>query len=250
MSSFDKSKYVHGVFSRISDKYDVMNDLGSLGFHRIWKAKMVKELAKAQPKRILDIACGTGDIAIALAKALPAAEVIGLDFNGAMLQVANSRAAAELGHGFIIEGSDDTLAKSTNKLHFVVGNAMELPFANESFDAACISFGLRNMPDYAQVLKEIFRVLKPKGKLYCLEASYPTHKLVRSPFKLYFKHWLPTLAKLVVNSPEEYAWLNTSTEAFLSKDELAFLMESTGFASVSYKSFLSGAAALHHGTKG
>ena len=126
---------------------------------------------------------------------------------------------------------------------------MELPYAKESFDAVSISFGLRNMPSYEQVLQEIYRVLKPGGQFRCLEASYPTHKLVIPPFKLYFKHWLPVLGKLVVNSPEEYAWLNTSTEAFLTKDELVHLMQQTGFEYVSYSSYLLGAAALHRGTK-
>lgn len=249
-SAQEKSAYVHGVFSKISGSYDVMNDLESLGLHRLWKTRLVRELSKSKPTRVLDIASGTGDIAIALAQALPQAEIIGLDFNEAMLNVAKQRAARKAPIGFMVElGEQTPHAKSTNNLHLMVGNAMELPFADESIDAVSISFGLRNMPDYAQVLAEMYRVLRPGGSMFCLEASYPTNKLVKPPFKLYFKHWLPLLGKLIVNSPEEYSWLNTSTEAFLSKDELAALMQQTGFANVSYSSFLLGAAALHRGTK-
>ena len=252
MSTFDKSEYVHGVFSAIAPSYDLMNDLESLGLHRLWKARLVSELSSNSPTRILDIACGTGDIAIALAKANPQAKVIGLDFNEAMLEVAKTRAAEELPLSFYIEmdgSSHSGTARSTNNLSLTSGNAMELSYPDESFDAVSISFGLRNMPDYGVVLGEIFRVLRPGGCFYCLEASYPTNKLVKPPFKLYFKHWLPVLGKFVVDSPDEYSWLNTSTEAFLTKDELALLMWNTGFSDVCYTSFLLGAAALHRGTK-
>lgn len=262
MSSFDKSEYVHDVFSSIAPSYDLMNDLESLGLHRIWKARLVRELSSAQPKRILDIACGTGDIALALAKENPEAEVIGLDFNEAMLKVARQRTAHEMPLSFVVEmvppadgeantfePSERVSAKTTSNLKLISGNAMELPFDDESIDAVSISFGLRNMPDYAVVLSEIFRVLKPGGKFFCLEASYPTNRFVKPPFKLYFKHWLPVLGKLVVDSPDEYSWLNTSTEAFLSKDELVKLMVDTGFVLANYTSFLMGAAALHRGTK-
>ena len=261
----DNFEFVHEVFSKISHKYDVMNDLESLGLHRLWKARLVEELAAAQPRRVLDLACGTGDIALALAKALPKAEIIGLDFNEAMLSIAKSRATREVPLGFVVtmQESDATSgqvgvpgrignaarAKSTNNLRFMAGNALELPFEDESFDAVSISFGLRNMPDYAQVLTEMHRVLRSGGRMFCLEASYPTNKLVKPPFKLYFKYWLPTLAKFIVNSPKEYSWLNTSTEAFLGKNELALLMQQTGFSEVRYSSYLLGAAALHRGTK-
>ncbi|MDR1088574.1 MAG: class I SAM-dependent methyltransferase [Coriobacteriales bacterium] len=289
MPSSEKSEYVHEVFSRIAGSYDLMNDLESLGLHRLWKARLVRELSRARPGRILDIACGTGDIAIALAEANPDCEVFGLDFNEDMLDIARRRAARELPLGFVVKvrpeavqahpatateaeesssaqrtiGEEGSLlaeielppscqgvcAHTSNRLSFALGNALELPYAEASFDAVSISFGLRNMPVYAAVLAEIYRVLRPGGQFRCLEASYPEGRLARPPFRLYFKYWLPLLGKLVVNSPEEYSWLNTSTEAFLSKDELAELMRQTGFTQVSYMSFLLGAAALHRGTR-
>lgn len=259
--AFDKSEYVHRVFSRISDSYDLMNDLESLGLHRVWKKRLVQELSATQPKRVLDVACGTGDIALALAKKNPQAKVFGLDFNADMLSLARTRLARELPLSFVlpihpVEAIKDQervspfpLARSNNKLNFIEGNALALPFEDESIDAVSISFGLRNMSNYAAVLAEIYRVLKPGGHFYCLEASYPTNKLVRPPFKFYFKYWLPVLGKLIVNSPDEYSWLNTSTEAFLSKDALALLMRKLGFKKVSYSSYLLGAVALHRGSK-
>lgn len=253
MPSFEKSEYVHGVFSKISDSYDLMNDLESLGLHRLWKARLVKELSRPRPKRILDIACGTGDVAFALAETNPKAEVVGLDFNESMLGVARRRAAVEMPLSFVVEVDPErgkgVYARPVTNLKLVAGNALDLPFAAESFDAVSISFGLRNMPDYGATLQEIYRVLKPGGSFHCLEASYPTNKLVKPPFRLYFKHWLPVLGKLVVGSSEEYSWLNTSTEAFLSKHELAQLMQQTGFKQVSYSSYLLGAAALHRSVK-
>ena len=259
MSPYEKSKYVHKVFSRISGRYDVMNDLESLGLHRVWKAQLVRELSEDSPQSVLDLACGTGDIAIAVAQALPSSVVVGLDFNEAMLGIARKRAVQRIPLSFVVElpgtgaekstGSAKAKVSTSNNLHLLAADAMNLPFEDESFDAVSISFGLRNMPDYAQVLRETYRVLKPGGRVHCLEASYPTNKLVKPPFKLYFKHWLPVLASVVVGSPEEYTWLNTSTEAFLSKDELSLLMFESGFSQVSYASFLFGAAALHRGTK-
>ncbi|MDR1358996.1 MAG: class I SAM-dependent methyltransferase [Coriobacteriales bacterium] len=289
MPSSEDFEKVHGVFTRIARSYDLMNDLESLGLHRLWKARLVRELSRAQPRRILDVACGTGDIALALARANPEAEVTGLDFNESMLEIARRRAARELPLGFVVkvrpeavQSSPATAARAeessgaqcatseggassaetelrpscrgvwvqpTNRLRFVLGNALELPYADGSIDAVSISFGLRNMPSYASVLAEIYRVLRPGGRFRCLEASYPEGRLVRPPFRLYFKYWLPVLGKLVVDSPGEYSWLNTSTEAFLSKGELAELMRQTGFTQVSYTSFLLGAAALHRGCK-
>jgi demethylmenaquinone methyltransferase/2-methoxy-6-polyprenyl-1,4-benzoquinol methylase len=246
MPSFNKAEHVHGVFSSISEHYDLMNDLESLGLHRLWKARLVHELSEASPQVILDIACGTGDIALALAQANPSAEVYGLDFCEEMLAVARQRAATELPLTWTVV---DGVAQHSNNLHLLVGDALALPFADESLDAVSISFGLRNMTDYAAVLAEVYRVLRPGGRFCCLEASYPEHALVRPPFKLYFKYWLPVLGGLITNSPEEYAWLNTSTEAFLTKSELASLMQEVGFAAVSYTSLLLGAAALHRGRK-
>lgn len=182
---------------------------------------------------ILDVATGTGDIAIALAAALPEATVTGIDFSANMLVIAHQRTVA--------------LQATTASPSFILGDALDLPYADASVDALTISFGLRNLPDYAAALREFYRVLKPGGYFYCLEASYPTSPLIKPFFKLYFKYIMPNLAALVVGHRQQYQWLNDSTEAFLSKTELADLIEACGFTEVTVKSFLFGAAALHQG---
>ncbi|MDR2671989.1 MAG: class I SAM-dependent methyltransferase [Coriobacteriales bacterium] len=242
-----KQEYVKGVFATIATHYDVMNDLESLGLHRRWKARLVRRLSARGPQRILDVACGTGDVAIALARANPKAQVLGLDFSPQMLDIAKRRAATELPLTWRINAKGEALPQSN--LSFVLGSALELPYADSSFDAVAIAFGLRNMPDYARVLVEIYRVLRPEGAFYCLETSNPEAPFVLVPFRLYMRYWLPLLGKLVAGSPTEYVWLDTSTRAFLTKRRLITLIQNTGFVQPGYQSFMLGASALHWGIK-
>jgi demethylmenaquinone methyltransferase/2-methoxy-6-polyprenyl-1,4-benzoquinol methylase len=233
----EKEAWVHQTFQRISDRYDLMNDLESFGLHRAWKRRLVNAVAElraqAQPFAVLDVACGTGDIVIALAQALPGAQMTGLDFSENMLDVARRRASGLPG----------------DSVRFVQGNALDLPFADASFDAATIAFGLRNMASYERTIREMARVLRPGSSLFCLEASYPTAPLIKPVFRLYFKYIMPAMATLITRRSAEYRWLNDSTEAFLSKPQLATLMEHCGLTNVRYRSFAFGAAALHQGVR-
>lgn len=239
--------FIHGLFTTISNKYDLMNDLESLGLHRLWKRRLVQEVSAGSPLSVLDVACGTGDIAIALAAANPQAQVLGLDFCQPMLDVAYRRAAHALPLSWIIEG--DKPAHPRKNLRFVQADAVCLPFESGSFEAVSIAFGLRNMPDLAAVLAEMLRVLRPGGRFACLETSYPHNPLIKPAFRLYFKRWLPYLGGLITGKAQEYAWLNTSTETFLSKRQLATLLAQVGFINVRWQSFLLGAAALHSASK-
>jgi demethylmenaquinone methyltransferase/2-methoxy-6-polyprenyl-1,4-benzoquinol methylase len=257
-----KQAWVYKTFQRISGQYDLMNDLESFGLHRAWKHALARAVALLKPKDLLDVACGTGDIALELAAALaqqePPGKVVGLDFSENMLAVARrrgqgaaSRRARPAAQGSA-EGTGQSgggQAKAAANLNFVQGNALELPFADASFDAVTISFGLRNMADYQRVVQEMVRVLRPGGCFFCLEASYPTSTLVKPLFRLYFRHAMPWMANLVTRKPAEYRWLNDSTEQFLSKDQLAELMRQCGLQGVGYRSFALGAAALHSGFK-
>lgn len=211
-----------------------MNDLESLGLHRAWKRKLVRTVCEAEPSAVLDVASGTGDIALALARELPDAQVTGFDFSAAMLEVARKRAADLPGSG---------------NVEFIEGNASAMPFEDASFDAVSISFGLRNMSDYKGTIEEMTRVLRPGGRFLCLEASYPTTPVIKQLFRLYFRHIMPLIAKLVTRKGAEYQWLNDSTEVFLSKQELADLMQLCRLGDVKYRSFALGAAALHSGVK-
>jgi demethylmenaquinone methyltransferase/2-methoxy-6-polyprenyl-1,4-benzoquinol methylase len=230
----EKEAWVHGTFERISERYDLMNDLESFGLHRLWKHALVAAARATGPHAILDVASGTGDIALLLAKAMPQAQVVGLDFSKSMLDVARGR-ASKLPNGANVS--------------FMQGNALELPFEDGSFDVVTISFGLRNMANYRRSIEEMVRVLRSGGTMLCLEASYPTMPLIKPVFRLYFKHVMPMLAGVVVRKPAEYRWLNDSTEAFLTKRQLVELMGQCGLREVRCRSFALGAAALHSGIK-
>ena len=228
-----KTARVHEIFETISPTYDRMNDVISCGMHRFWKKALVKDLTSQNAARILDVASGTGDIALEIARANTRAHIVASDFSAGMLAVAQQRIAEE---GLVI-------------IEICEQDAMAMTFADGTFDASVISFGLRNMPDYAQVLREMARVTKPGGYVYCLDSSVPTNRLIRPFFTLYFKHLMPLLGRLVANAPSEYAWLYDSTEAFLTKRELADLMRAVGLEDVSVKSHLFGSAARHRGCK-
>ena len=230
----EKQERVHEVFQKISEDYDRMNSIISLGRQDAWKRALVRSVTALRPRAVLDVASGTGDIALRLARVLPQARIVASDFSENMLAVAARR----------IE------AAGVETIEISCQDAMRMSFPDASFDAVTISFGLRNMPDYQQVIEQCVRVLRPGGMFACLDASYPTNPVVRPFFHLYFAHLMPWMGKVLVHAPDEYQWLADSTEAFLTKPELARLMENCGLGAVSYRSFMLGAAALHTGIKG
>ncbi|WP_400256382.1 demethylmenaquinone methyltransferase [Candidatus Methanomassiliicoccus intestinalis] len=228
----DKEEKVQGVFQRISGNYDIMNDIISIGLHRGWKDSLADEISQ-RGKCILDVCCGTGDLTVMLSKKDSSNEVTGLDFSQNMLSVAKERVSKN----------------EIKNVELIQGNAMDLPFEDNRFDCAVISFGLRNVADYSKVISEMTRVIKKGGWVYCLEASYPDSKYIKPFFRLYFRYIMPRLAGLITGKQKEYEWLNESTELFLKKDELADLFKECGLANVSYKTYLLGSAALHKGQK-
>jgi len=229
-----KQARVYEVFQEISEDYDHMNSIISAGRHKAWKRALMSRVELAEPRSVLDVASGTGDIALQLARALPQARIVASDFSENMLAVAQRR---------IEEAGISTIEVSCQ-------NAMQMSFPDASFDAVTISFGLRNMPDYRRVIEQCVRVLRPGGLFACLDASYPTNPLIKPFFRLYFAHLMPWIGRVLAKAPDEYQWLADSTEAFLPKDELARLMEHCGLGAVSYRSFMLGGAALHTGIKG
>ena len=181
-----------------------------------------------EPGLVLDVCCGTGDITEQIARAHPDVLVVGLDFSAGMLEVARERVA----------GLDNVL--------LVEGDAMDLPFDAATFDAAVVSFGLRNTPDYEQVLRQMARVTRPGGTVACLDASVPDAAFVRPFYRFYYKH-IMTLLGGGLRHHGEYEWLYESTQEFLTKAELAALFGRVGLAHVAVRPFMCGAAALHTG---
>lgn len=229
-----KEERVHSVFEKIYQNYDQMNSVISFQRHKAWRKETMKRMQVKPGQKALDVCCGTADWSIALANEVGQnGEVFGLDFSENMLKVGKQK-VENLG-----------LANVT-LLH---GNAMELPFQDNTFDFVTIGFGLRNVPDYLQVLKEMNRVLKPGGKAVCLETSQPTAPVFKQFFAIYFRYIMPLFGKVFAKSYKEYSWLQESARNFPGMKELAKMFEKAGFEHVQIKSFTGGVAAMHLGIK-
>ncbi|UXR68735.1 demethylmenaquinone methyltransferase [Staphylococcus sp. IVB6246] len=219
---------VHEVFQNISGKYDRLNNIISFEQHKSWRKKVMKEM-NVQPGSIaLDVCCGTADWTIALSHAVgPDGEVTGLDFSENMLKVGEEKTS------------------NMDNIRLVQGDAMALPFEDNTFDYVTIGFGLRNIPDYKVALAEMYRVLKPGGMVVCLETSQPTIPVFKQGYKLYFKFIMPLFGKLFAKSKAEYEWLQQSAFDFPDRDTLKQLFESVHFQNVKVRSFTGGVAAMH-----
>lgn len=233
MQGKTKEQHVQEVFQTIAPKYDRMNDIISFRRHKAWREFAMRRMNVRPGSSAIDLCCGTCDWTIALADA-GAARVVGLDFSEAMLEIGRSK--VERG------GLDD-------RIELVHGNAMALPFDDETFDYATIGFGLRNVPDLRQVLREMARVVKPGGLIVSLDVSRPTWQPFKALYHLYFNHLLPLLGKLYASRYEQYKWLPESLSAFPGRHELADIFRETGLADVQAYPLTGGVAALHIGVK-
>jgi demethylmenaquinone methyltransferase/2-methoxy-6-polyprenyl-1,4-benzoquinol methylase len=222
------------MFAGIAGRYDLLNHLLSGNVDKRWRRLVARELAPTLSKgsRVLDVACGTGDLSLVLAHA-GEAEVIGVDFCRPMLEIAHRKAA---GPG----GAD---------ISFVEGDALRLPFADCSFDAVTIAFGLRNLAGVAEGLRELRRVLKSGGRLAVLEFSSPVVPGFRAAFNFYFTRVLPRIGGLVSGSRGAYEYLPDSVSKFPGQKRLAAMMAEAGFDHVVYRNLTGGIAALHMGTR-
>lgn len=229
-----KEDRVYRVFQNISQQYDRMNSIISFRQHIRWRKDTMKRMNVQKGKTALDVCCGTADWTIALSEAVgPEGEVIGLDFSEKMLAIGREKLQQ---HGI----------QNAKLIH---GNAMELPFEDNCFDYVTIGFGLRNVPDYEHVIREMYRVLKPGGVVACLDTSHPVIFGFKQVYYLYFRYIMPFFGKLFAKSYEEYSWLHESTMEFPDAKTLASLFEANGFTDVQYKLYFGGVAALHLGKK-
>ncbi|MHB1627455.1 MAG: demethylmenaquinone methyltransferase [Bacilli bacterium] len=227
--------FVHDVFSHIAGRYDIMNSVLSFNQHKLWRKFAMNKMQVKQGAHCLDVATGTGDWAIALAKAAgPRGQVVGLDFCQEMLDVAEPKLSR---------------MRVTDQVELVRGNAMALPYEDNAFDCATIGFGLRNVPDVPQVLREMTRVVKPGGMVVALELSKPTAPVFRALYYFYFNRILPLIGRLAVGEAEPYRWLPESLIDFPDRETLAAMFADTGLLQVDHYALTGGICALHMGRK-
>lgn len=230
----EKAGMVHSVFTRVASKYDIMNDLMSGGMHRLWKEAMMDWLAPRPGQRLLDVAGGTGDVAFRFLGRAPGAQAVVCDMTEGMLIEGRKRAEAD---------------QMAERLDWVVGDAMALPFADESFDVYTISFGIRNVTRIADALAEAYRVLRPGGRLVVLEFSQMPNDLLQRAYDLYSFNVIPVMGQVVAGDRDSYQYLVESIRKFPDQDTFANMIRRAGFDQVKYRNLTMGIAALHSGWK-
>ncbi|WP_018133231.1 demethylmenaquinone methyltransferase [Effusibacillus pohliae] len=236
MSRFEtKEAKVHYIFSRIAKRYDLMNTVLSFRQHKIWRTAVMKRMNVQPGTSAIDVCTGTGDWAIALAKAVGEdGRVVGLDFCEPMLEEAERKVVRQ------------GVAKQVQMVH---GNAMALPFDDNTFDYATIGFALRNVPDVEYVIGEMARVVKPGGMVVSLELSKPEWPLFRALYYFYFENILPRIGNLAAKDGVSYSWLPESLRSFPDRRGLEEIFQRAGLVRVESKPFTGGIAAMHLGYK-
>jgi len=230
----EKAGRVRGVFGSVASKYDVMNDAMSLGIHRIWKDAMMDWLAPRAGQRLLDVAGGTGDISFRFLKRSGSGHATVLDLTEPMLIEGRKRAEAE---------------QMASSLDWVVGDAMALPFEDNSFDVYTISFGIRNVTRPQEALNEAFRVLKPGGRLMVLEFSQIPNDLMQKVYDLYSFNIIPRMGQAIAGDRDSYQYLVESIRKFPDQETFLGMVRAAGFENAKYRNLSMGIACLHSGWK-
>jgi demethylmenaquinone methyltransferase/2-methoxy-6-polyprenyl-1,4-benzoquinol methylase len=235
-----RAQKVHQLFGRIARRYDLVNDVQSFGFHRYWKRKVV-QMAHAGPGvRALDVCCGTGDLALALARG--GAQTVGLDFSQPMLDIAarkriNGPARPEPGR----EAGADVC--------FILGDAQRLMFAGDSFEIVTVGYGLRNLPNWEAGLNEMHRVAAPGGRLIVLEFGKPANGLWRAVYFAYLKCFVPLLGLVLCGSARAYAYILESLKQYPGQQGIASRMRELGLKNVQVIDLAGGAMSINYGEK-
>ncbi len=231
VNSKQKTKLVQNVFSSVAPSYDIMNDLMSLGMHRLWKKRFVEIMDIKENDIILDVGSGSGDIAREILKENLLTNLYLLDLNKEMLFEGKNR------------------LKKEKNIKYFIGNAEKLNFKNNFFDKYTISFCLRNVTEYLLSIKEAYRVLKPGGKYCCLEFSTPKSSLISSTYKIYKSKILPFLGEVIAKDKNAYKYLSESIDLFPSQEELRKNLLDCGFTNVETINLFNGIVAIHTGYK-
>jgi demethylmenaquinone methyltransferase/2-methoxy-6-polyprenyl-1,4-benzoquinol methylase len=230
----EKAGRVQGVFSSVANKYDIMNDVMSVGIHRIWKEAMMDWLAPRAGQKLLDVAGGTGDSSFKFLGRAGSGHATVCDITESMLVAGKSRAEA---------------ATMSDSLDWVVGDAMALPFADNTFDVYTISFGIRNVTRPQEALNEAFRVLRPGGRLMVLEFSQLPSPMMQAAYDAYSFNVIPRMGQLIANDRDSYQYLVESIRKFPDQDTFLEMVKTAGFENAKYRNLSLGIAALHSGWK-
>jgi len=231
----DKATYVKETFNAIAGRYDLMNSLMSLGMDKRWRRLAVEKVRAKPGMHILDVCCGTGQLSMELGKVVGSeGSVTGLDFSQKMLEVA-----------------EKSLIQSSNSGHirFIQGNAMELPFPDNSFDGVTVGWGLRNLPDLRQGLREMERTVKPGGRVVSLDMAKPSLLGFKQAYWLYFEKLIPLMGKVWAKKASAYQYLHDSAREFPAQEELARIFTECGLKEVSFYNLAGGVVALVSGKK-
>jgi len=230
----EKAGRVQGVFNSVASKYDVMNDVMSMGIHRVWKDAMMDWLAPRPGQKLLDVAGGTGDISFRFLKRAGHGHSTVCDLTAPMLEEGRKRAEAE---------------QMADSLDWVTGDAMALPFADNTFDVYTISFGIRNVTRPQEALNEAYRVLKPGGRLMVLEFSQLPNPAMQWAYDRYSFNVIPEMGKLIANDRDSYQYLVESIRKFPDQETFLEMVKIAGFENAKYRNLTMGIAALHSGWK-
>ncbi len=233
-SQMDKKSQVTSMFDKIAPYYDFLNGLLSLGIDTLWRRKAIKTLLEHQPKHFLDIATGTGDVALEIHKQSPEATIQGLDISSKMIELANKKVTK---HGL------------SDQIKMEVGDSEALRYEDMAFDAVTVSFGVRNFGNLKQGLSEIHRVLRSDGHLMVLEFSKPTIFPFKQLFNFYFKNILPFIGKFTSKDPKAYKYLYESVQAFPDYDQFAIILKEIGFNKVTWTPLSLGICTIYLASK-
>ena len=227
----DKSKLVNSVFTEVNKKYDLMNDIMSLGIHRIWKEKLIDWMNPQPKSKLIDVASGTGDIAkLFLERSNYSNQVTCVEPNLEMLKQGKIK------------------LKSFKSINWINSNAEKIPVQDDTFDYYTISYGIRNVTNINIALKEAFRILKPGGRFMCLEFSKIDNEILNYIYKQYSKT-IPLIGKLIVGSDKPYKYLVESIEKFYDQKQLLKIMHNNGFSNIEFRNVSNGISAIHSGWK-
>ena len=227
----DKTKLVNSVFSKVHDNYDLMNDLMSLGIHRLWKKNLINWMNPQPGNRIIDVAAGTGDLAKMISK---------------KNKDKNIFCCVEPNRGMFETGKQKL--KSFTNIRWYLNSAEKLPFKENTFDFYTISYGIRNVTNINKCLEEAYRVLKPGGRFFCLEFSKVENEILNFLYQKYSK-LIPLIGKIIVGSEEPYEYLISSIDKFYSQNELVDLLKKNKFSNIEFRNLSSGISAIHSGWK-